>query len=366
MTSKIEIGKALLCPIGIVVIVLLSLSQSTHAEDVKNWWEPQPLPNFDYRQLSKAQDSIHINSNRFVTSAGKPVIFRGVNIADPDKLQQQEHWNRKLFQTVAQWRANIVRIPVHPIAWRRLGKTNYFKLLDQAIYWANEFGLYLIIDWHSIGNLKLELFQDPMYDTSYVETLNFWRSIAQRYQNVPTIAFYEIFNEPTTYHGALGQLSWLEWKAMNEEIIGVIQYYDPNALSLIAGLDWAYQLAPVAKAPIEKSNVAYVSHPYPQKVDKPFAPKWQRDFGFIAQQYPLIATEIGYMSAGSPGAHAPVINEGDYGPEIIRYLDSIGASWVAWCFDPDWTPTLIRNWDFVPTDAGQVFRRALEGQVILD
>ena len=32
-------------------------------------------------------------------------------------------------------------------------------LLDQAVDWANELGLYLILDWHSIGNLKEEKFQ---------------------------------------------------------------------------------------------------------------------------------------------------------------------------------------------------------------
>ena len=59
--------------------------------------------------------------------------------------------------------------------------------------------MYLIVDWHSIGNLETELFQHPQYVTSVAETANFWKSIAHRYKGVATMAVYEIFNEPTLY-----------------------------------------------------------------------------------------------------------------------------------------------------------------------
>ncbi|WP_414629295.1 cellulase family glycosylhydrolase [Neotamlana nanhaiensis] len=57
--------------------------------------------------------------------------------------------------------ANIVRFPLHPTAWTKRGKENYLKLLDDGIKWATELHLYVIIDWHSIGNLQTE-----MYDTT--------------------------------------------------------------------------------------------------------------------------------------------------------------------------------------------------------
>jgi gluconolactonase len=200
-----------------------------------------------------------------------------------------------------------------------------------------------------------------MYDTTRQETLEFWRSVAHRYRGVPTVAFYEIFNEPTTFNGTLGTASWEDWKAFNEEVIGVIFAHDRQVIPLVAGFDWAYDLTPVGEAPIAAEGIGYVSHPYPMKVVPPYEPKWERDFGFVAERYPLVITEFGFAGAGEPGAHVPVIAGDDYGPAILDYLEAKGASWVAWCFDPEWGPHLISDWDYTPTPAGRFFRDAMLG-----
>jgi endoglucanase len=76
--------------------------------------------------------------------------------------------------------ATVVRIPIHPVAWRERTPEQYLLLLDQAVEWCTELQMYIVIDWHSIVNLKAELFQNPMYNTSMTETYEFWRAIAQR------------------------------------------------------------------------------------------------------------------------------------------------------------------------------------------
>ena len=93
------------------------------------------------------------------------------------------------------------------------------KLLDQAVEWCTELGIYVDIDWHSIGNLKMELFQDPMYDTTQKETFQFWRTMSQHFlHGNDTVAFYELFNESNAlYRGQLGSMSWSEWKNLNEQ-----------------------------------------------------------------------------------------------------------------------------------------------------
>jgi hypothetical protein len=60
--------------------------------------------------------------------------------------------------------------------------------------------MYIDLDWHSIGNLATGVFQDPMYDTSHQETYNFWRTMARHYAGHHTVAFFEFFNEPTTFN----------------------------------------------------------------------------------------------------------------------------------------------------------------------
>lgn len=319
------------------------------------------LAPFDVARLQRPQSPIRVQGNHFVNEAGATVIFQGVNLEDPDDLERNGHWNRGLFAAIAGWNANVVRVPVHPPRFRRRGAQHYFELLDQAVLWANELDLYLILDWHSIGNLLKQRFQDPQYDTSEPETVQFWRSAASRYRSVPTVALYELFNEPTAGpKGRLGTTSWPAWKLLNEQLIDVIREHNPSAIALVAGFDWAYDLRPVAQAPIERSGVAYVAHPYPGKTRPPYPGKWDESFGFVAERYPLIATEIGYMPPDAPGAHVPAIDTGNYGAEITYYLGRKGASWVAWCFSPGWPPTLISDWSYTPNEAGSHFRAVMK------
>lgn len=186
---------------------------------------------------------IRVAGNHFVDENGKVFIFRGVSFSDPDRLERMGHWNKAYFEVARNWNANVVRFPVHPRAWRERGEEEYLKLLDQGIQWAAELRLYVIIDWHSIGNLRTELFQHPMYNTTKTETLRFWKTIAQRYAR---------------------------------------------------------------------------------------------------------------------GAHIPVIGDESYGEAIIGYFNKKGISWTAWVFDPVWSPQLIENWDFEPSQQGGFFKAKLE------
>lgn len=313
--------------------------------------------------MTSAQDNpflrISVEGKNFVNEQGEVVVFKGLNIADPDRLENQGQWKAAIFDEVAAWGANIVRLPVHPAAWRERGQEEYLKLLDQGIEWAKEAGLYVIIDWHSIGNLRTGLFQDEMYDTSIRETYRFWYTISRRYKDEPAVALYEIFNEPTTYNGELGTLTWGQWSDILLDIIDVVRANNPQAVPLVAGFNWAYDLTPVMNEPLPVENIAYVSHPYPQKREQPWVPQWERDFGFVADNYPVIATEVGYMYPDQKGAHIPCLGDETYGETLTGYFDEKGISYVAWVFDPDWSPQLIKDWDFTPTRAGEFFKSAM-------
>lgn len=97
--------------------------------------------------------------NKSADPQGKTVLFRGLAISDPDKLQMQGHWSKEHFEKVEEMGAMIVRIPVHPVAWRERTPAEYLKLLDEAVGWCTGLGMYVDIDWHSIGNLTTGLFQ---------------------------------------------------------------------------------------------------------------------------------------------------------------------------------------------------------------
>jgi aryl-phospho-beta-D-glucosidase BglC (GH1 family) len=82
--------------------------------------------------------------------------------------------------------------------------------MDEAIKWSKKYGVYVIIDWHSEGNLVTGKFLTPLeeYQTTKEETKSFWKSVAGRYKNEPAAAFYEIFNEPAALSWIGDRLDW--------------------------------------------------------------------------------------------------------------------------------------------------------------
>ncbi|MBZ5584492.1 MAG: glycoside hydrolase family 5 protein [Acidobacteriia bacterium] len=341
----------------IAAIFLLSaaaFAQTTPQRQPGAWWSERAPGAMPYRTNARKLPLISVKGNKFVGPDGNAIVFRGLAISDPDKIERQGHWNRDHFVKVKEMGAKVVRIPVHPVAWRGRGPAEYIKLLDQAVEWCTDLDMYIMLDWHSIGNLTTGLFQDPMYETSLQETYAFWRIMGRRYAGHNTIAFWELFNEPTTFRGQLGPVVWADWKKAVENEITIIRAYNPQALVLVAGFDWAYDLTPLREEPINAQNIGYVTHPYSNKRPQPWEPKWEEDFGFAASQYPIFATEFGGAAAAPANATQPA-----YGPSIFKYLEGKGISWTVWCFDPEWGPTLISNWDYKLTPAGEYAKQIM-------
>jgi hypothetical protein len=71
----------------------------------------------------------------------------------------------------------------------------------------------------------------------------------------PAVLMYEPYNEPTISEENFGNMSWEEWKQINEEIITVIRNNHPSSLMGVAGFNWAYDLTPIKDAPIDASGV---------------------------------------------------------------------------------------------------------------
>ncbi|HYG22232.1 MAG TPA: cellulase family glycosylhydrolase [Verrucomicrobiae bacterium] len=232
----------------IAVLLTLTLSAtfraqaqtgSTNSQRAHAWWRDGSPGQRPYRVDNKKLPLISVKGNKFVDTNSVAKLFRGLSISDPDKIEMQGHWNREHFLKVKEMGAMVVRIPIHPVAWRERTPREYLRLLDQAVGWCTELEMYVMLDWHSIGNLETGVFQNPMYDTSKQETYNFWRTMARHYAGHNTVAFWELFNEPTTYRDQLGPVSWDAWKKTVEEQITLIRAHNPQAVILVAGFDWA-------------------------------------------------------------------------------------------------------------------------------
>lgn len=311
-------------------------------------------------KVANGLPALKVKGNVFINEEGQTVRLEGVSFADPDKLEKDGHWNLEFFQEASNWGCNVVRFAIHPGAWRERGREDYLRLLDQGMDWATETGMYVILDWHSIGNLVHVKFPSDRYATTMEETVDFWKTMAERYKGNTTAALFELFNEPTDDKGKLGALSWETWKPLIEDIIEEINTVDDQKIYLVAGMDWGYLLDEVIENPVKHPNVAYVSHPYPQKREQPWEPKWEEDFGKVAAHYPIVATEFGFVGAGERGEHIPVVGDETYAEAIIAFFDERGISYTVWCFDPHWSPAMLEDYDFTPSRQGRFFKEVLQ------
>ncbi|MFC2090789.1 glycoside hydrolase family 5 protein [Bacteroidota bacterium] len=312
-------------------------------------------------QAQSSLEAISVKGNIFVSESGKKMIFQGVNIRDPHQLKEDGVWTKAHFEKAKDWGSDLVRLPVHPGAWNNRGEQAYLELLDEAVTWAGELGMYLIIDWHSIGNLSEAKFQNPMYNTTFEETKEFWNTISKHFKDEPIVAMYELYNEPTVSGKNFGNMSWKTWKKMNVEMIELIRKNDPKTVILVAGFNWAYDLTPIKDDAIDMENIAYVSHPYPEKRDQPWEEKWEEDWGFVAKKHPVILTEIGFALPDERGAHVPVKGDETYGNALVDFCNARGVSWVVWCFDNRWSPFMYTG-DYEPTRQGAFFRDVMRRQ----
>ena len=141
-------------------------------------------------------------------------------------------------------------------------------------------------------------------------------------------------------------------------LIVIVRSYNAQAIPLVAGFDWAYDLTPLRLSPIGAEGVGYVTHPHANKRPQPWEPKWEEDFGFAAAKYPIVATEFGGFPPPRQSA-AGAAPQTPYGPSIIKYLEGKGISWLVWCFDPEWGPTLINDWDYTLSPSGEFAKQAM-------
>jgi len=314
------------------------------------------------KEKENTLNQVSIDKNIFIAN-GSEIQFKGLCLMDIGHLIELNQWGEEYIRQASLWKPNIVRFPVHPIFWRTMGKEKYMKELTKGINWAKKYHMYSIIDWHVIGNMKETKWFAPMYETTLDETLDFWKTIAQTYRNDPAVAFYELYNEPTVFNGNLGQMSWSDLMKLYVQISDTIKQYDTTKIELLAGLDWGYDLSPLKDSAPSIKNIAFVTHPYPQKSPQPWPENWDHYFGFATEHFPVFATEFGFCYADQKGAHIPVMSDESYGKAIIDYFNKKHISYTVWVFSWDWYPTLLKDSTYTPEKGqGEFFYKLYTGK----
>jgi glucan 1,3-beta-glucosidase len=253
---------------------------------------------------------LHAEGTAIADDHGQPVILRGCNLGNwllnelwmmdmerPDDpkdhwqleelLQQRfgaeekerlltlfrENWIKpRDFDIIKSWGFNVVRLPIYydlledDAAPGQL-RPDAFKWLDRAINMATTAGVYVILDLHGApggqstdqctghgGQNKLWLPENRK------RTIFLWKAIAEHYRVNPTIAAYDLLNEPYGNHGDEPSDSMLV--TTMDELIHAVREVDQEHLILCAG---SIRGITMFGAPVSHGwkNVGYTEHFYP-------------------------------------------------------------------------------------------------------
>jgi len=302
-----------------------------------------------------ALSPLHVVGNSFVNAAGAKVILLGIDI-----------WNQRValdgparplaqanFRYLANsWNVKVVRIPIYPPTWAT-GQDN-LTFLQKQVSWANEYGMYAIIDWHAVGDIA---YPNGWNVPSLAVTESFWSTISQAFDGKPGV-MYEIYNEPS-------ELTWNQWQGYAQQIVNVIREYDPNTVILVGGVDSSFDLSGVPKLPVSGTNIGYVVHPYPNGcsyLGESGSTCWDSAFGNTAAAYPVFATEWGYYTSDQSLCADSIsnLNFNGYATKLLAYMQGKGISWSAWVWNPYGCPTMLLSWTrYKTTQYGQFVQNAL-------
>jgi len=216
-----------------------------------------------------------------VDNLGQVVLLRGVNYPGLGDVPHSE----ADYATFASYGLNVVRLEIR---WASLEPVpNSFQLsyltsyVDQDVAWASKYGLYVVLEMAQFrwaerfggeGVPEWTVSQYPQNDDGMKEAIsNFWvnstlqanlagvwRDIAQHYANNPTIAGYDIFNEPWAFLEEDPSTQASKITQFYDSTMKVMRDVDPNHIFF---LEPAVQNT--YSNPVSDPNVVWSPHFYP-------------------------------------------------------------------------------------------------------
>lgn len=303
-----------------------------------------------------APDGYYVNGNTLCTPDGRPHLLHGVDRPSLEWDPDGEHLSADDFAQMASWGANVVRIALNQGFWLSDSPhyaPAYAARVDQAVAWAEQAGLDVILDlhWSDRGDYTVMPGQQTMADP---HSLAFWKEVAARYKDDGRV-FFELYNEP---HDIPADV-WLSGGDVGFTVVGMQQLHDAVRSTgahnpvIVGGLGWAYDLSHVGQDPVKGYNVMYATHPYNNAPERR-PERWEGSWGYLTKTSPVVVTEFG----DGTGSCSP-----DYDRQLIAFADAHHASWTAWAW---WAggckfPSLLSDWTGGTTDEGSVVKAALLG-----
>ncbi len=293
---------------------------------------------------------------------GKPIRLRGLAVGDP--IQSREGRPASDYLVIAKdWKANVVRIAVHPLYWKTQPHEKVLGRLAEDVDAALKNGLFVIIEWKVIGwpdgYFEIPTWGGPkdIYDSDFKLAKTFWDSVAGRWGQEGRVVF-ELWNEAVfqkeDWQPEVGQ-KWAALKPFLKELLGIVRRHGDNVV-IVSSNQWSYLLKGVRKDLLDGKNVAYAWHVYAGHAKND--PKhWADALDNLQTVAPVIVSEWGFQR--DTDRHYKGGPE-EFGTPFVRdFLEAKGLHSTAWCWHPvSGPPMLEKDWR-TPNEFGTFVRNYL-------
>lgn len=174
---------------------------------------------------------IHAKGTELVVgSLETPIQLMGINfnndLYNPDFRNSTHHARRDFFE-VRQLGFNVIRFNITH-SWFTESPDLAWDWLDQQVRWANEAGVYLIINIHYVpGQNDWSFYYGP---DEQQQTADLWKTLASRYKDETIIAGYDLLNEPH-------QIDPDTYQTYMQKVVDAIREVDTNHLIIVEAIN---------------------------------------------------------------------------------------------------------------------------------
>ena len=291
-------------------------NQTTQSQSEQNQTTKNENSQPNEEQTTKGQSSsnntaglsrLHVEGTKIYDESGNVVVLNGISTHGIAWFPQ--YVNKDAFSTIKNsFGANVIRIAMYTDPGAGYSTAMHTKV-DEAVQYASEVGLYVIIDWHILSD------NNPnMHKT---EAIAFFDEMSRKYKDYSNV-LYEICNEPnggTTWNGDI--------KPYAEEVIATIRRNDPKGIILVGTPTWSQDVDQAADNPITGyDNIMYTLHFYAATHKE-----WiqQKLTYAIGKGIPIFISEFSICDASGNGA-----NDIASANTWMNILDQYNISFVGW------------------------------------
>jgi endoglucanase len=224
-----------------------------------------------------------------------------------------------------------------------------YELLDRVIGMCRDEGLLVILDMHvAPGGQTGDNIDDSwgypfLYDSTDSQqlTIDLWKKIAERYRNEPTVAGYDLLNEPIPHFFDTAYFN-PKLEPLYKRIVAGIREVDRNHIIFLGGAQW-------------NSNFKVFGPPFDDKLAYTFHKYWTEVKPETVQEYVDFANKYNVpIWLGESGE-----NTDEWITSFRMLLEQNGIGWCFWPYkklDATSCPVSINkpaDWEAIATFADQ-------------